>query len=115
VILFIIAGLVLWLNVNKNPPRQDRRDISKLFPKAPVNYGTGTTEITTSLPQTLTDVPAFSWKGKVDISDFNFIASQSGRYFYSIGDKRAVLIRADQFIGYQTAEQALKDGKQPAP
>ncbi len=114
VILFIISGLIFWLYTIKNPPGQDRRDVSKLFPKAPVNYGTGTTEIVTSLPQTLTDVPAFSWKGKVDISDFNFVASKSGRYFYSIEDKRAVLIRADQFIGYQTTEQALKDGKQPA-
>jgi len=115
VVLLIIAGLIFRLYVFINPPGQDRRDVSKLFPKAPVSYNTGTIKTVTSLPQTLTDVPAFSWIGKVDISDFNFVASKSGRYFYSIGDERAVLIRADQFIGYQTTEQALKDGKQPAP
>jgi hypothetical protein len=67
------------------------------------------------MPLILTDIPAFSWKGKVDTSGVNFVASKSGDYFYSIGDKRALLIRADQYVGYKTAEQALKDNKQPAP
>jgi hypothetical protein len=51
----------------------------------------------------------------VDASEYRFIASKSGRYFYLIEDKRAVMIRADEFVGYKTAEQALKEGKEPAP
>jgi hypothetical protein len=51
----------------------------------------------------------------VDVTGVVFIASQTGQYFYPIDDKRALLIRADQFVGYKTAEEAFKDGKVPAP
>jgi serine/threonine protein kinase len=114
VVLFL-GGLVFWLYPTKNPPRQDRRAISKLFPQAPASYGSrdaGTVPAPSVRPAA---VPSFSWKGKVDVTGVGFVASNTGRYYYSIEDKRADLIRADQFVGYKTAQQALKDGKQPAP
>ena len=77
------------------------QNVSRFFLKTLVNYGTLTTEIVLQLPLILTSVPAFSWKDKVNISDFHFIASKSGRYFYSIEDEWVVLIIAVLFAGYQ--------------
>jgi eukaryotic-like serine/threonine-protein kinase len=114
-VIILFLGLVFFLYTTRNQPRQYRRSLRKLFPESPSSYGIENPDISTSLPSISTDIPAFSWKDKVDVSTFKFVASKSGHYFYSIEDKRAVLIRADQFIGYQAIEQAIKDGKEPAP
>jgi eukaryotic-like serine/threonine-protein kinase len=114
-ILLILCGLAFWLFQPKAPPRQDRRAVSRLFPDAPESYGTRPPGFVPVPSGIGTEVPGFSWKGKVDSSGFRYIAARTGRYFYSIDDKRAILIRADQCVGYPTAEQARGDGKQPAP
>lgn len=115
VVLLVLGGLAFRLYSIRKPPSQDRRLVSRLFPQAPAGYGTGNTEMMPVPPSLPNEVPGFSWVGKVDASTCRYLASRSGRYFYPIDDKRAVLIRADQFVGYQTAEEALQDGKQPAP
>jgi serine/threonine protein kinase len=115
VIVLGLAGLAIWRYLPQKQPKQDRQAVSKLFPNAPESYGTRMTGIIPQPSVLLSAVPPFSWKGKVDVSGVHFIASQTGRYYYAIDDKRAALIRADQFVGYKTAEQATEDGKSPAP
>jgi len=112
-LILVIGGIIMILSSN-GTPKQNRRAVEKLFPNAPDSFGTRNTGIPPT-PAPLTEVPGFSWKGKVDTSGVKFVASQSGRYFYSIEDRRAILIRADQYIGYASADEAVKDGKQPAP
>jgi serine/threonine protein kinase len=114
-IVLMISAPIVWLFIGKNPPRQDRQLVNKLFPDAPKSYGTKESGTLPNSSIAVTPVPSFSWKGKVDVTGVAFIASQTGQFFYPIDDKRAVLIRADQFVGYKTAEEAFKDGKVPAP
>lgn len=114
VALILVIGGLISLLFTTGSSKQNRRAVEKLFPNAPESFGTRNTGIPPT-PVPLTEVPAFSWKGKVDTSGVLFIASKSGLHFYSIEDRRAILIRADQYIGYATAEEARKDGKQPAP
>ncbi len=114
-VLLVLCGLTFWLLRPKHPPRQDRRAVSRLFPNAPESYGTRPPGFVPVPSRTGTDVPGFSWKGKVDVTGVRYIASRTGDYFYPIDDKRAVLIRADQCVLYPTADQARKDDKQPAP
>ncbi len=114
-ILLVLGALGFWVFGSKSPPRQDRRAVSRLFPEAPESYGTrntGTVPVPSSI---LTDVPGYSWKGKVDTSGVQFVASRTGRYFYPIDDPRAITIRVDLFVGYSNADEAIKDRKQPAP
>jgi len=112
-LILVTIAMILLLS-SDGTPTQNRRAVGKLFPNAPESFGTRNTGIPPT-PAPLIEVPGFSWKGKVDTSGVQFVASQSGRYFYSIEDRRAILIRADQYIGYASADEALKDGKQPAP
>jgi len=114
-ILVFLGVIVLWLLTTKGTPGQDRRAVGKLFKDAPESYGDVNTEIVPADSLIPIGVPAFSWKGKIDTSGYNFIASRTGRYFYPIEDKRAILIRADQCVLYKTEQQAIKDRKQPAP
>ncbi|MGH2271855.1 serine/threonine-protein kinase [Anaerohalosphaeraceae bacterium U12dextr] len=113
VLILVIGGIIILLS-RDGASKQNRRAVEKLFPNAPESFGTRNTGIPPT-PAPLTEVPGFSWRGKVDTSGVKFVASQSGRYFYSIEDRRALLIRADQYIGYGSADEAIKDGKQPAP
>lgn len=113
-VLILVIGSMIILLSRDGPSKQNRRAVEKLFRNAPESYGTRNTGIPPT-PAPLTEVPGFSWRGKVDTSGVKFVASQSGRYFYSIEDRRALLIRVDQYIGYASADEALKDGKQPAP
>ena len=113
-LILLLVVLFFFLNTTNHNPKLNRKSLSKLFPKAPASYGAGNPDYV-SLPSLLTNVPGFSWKNKVDASGFKFVASKTGYYFYSIEDGRAVLIRADQFIGYKSVEDAIKDGKKPAP
>lgn len=114
-ILIIVCGLAFWSLLPKKAPRQDRRVVSRLFPDAPETYGIRNPGTVPAPFPVATEVPPFSWKGKVDVTGVRFIAARTGRYFYPIDDKRAILIRADQFVGYPNEEQARKDDKQPAP
>lgn len=113
-ILILVIGSMIIILSSEGTQKQNRRAVEKLFPDAPESFGTRNTGIPPT-PEPLTEVPGFSWKGKVDTSGVEFVASQSGRYFYSIEDRRAILIRADQYRGYTSEDEAIKDGKQPAP
>lgn len=113
VVVLAIAG-VLFQVITSRASKQDRRTVEKLFPQAPSSYGTRNAGVIPPASK-LTDVPAFSWKGKVDTAGFHYVASKSGRHYYSITDKRALLIRAEDFVGYKTVQEAVRDRKQPAP
>ena len=114
-ILLVLCGLAYWLFQLKTPPRQDRLAVARLFPDAPESYGTRPPGFVPVPSRIGADVPGFSWKGKMDVTGVRYIAAKSGRYFYSIDDPRAIPIRADQCVGYLTAEQAKADNKQLAP
>ncbi len=113
--ILIVFSLIFFLNTIRKQPKQDREAINKLFPNAPSNYGVENPESIISSQPVFNEIPSFSWKNKIDASNYRFVASKTGHYFYPIEDKRAILIRADQFIGYQTIEQAQKDRKELAP
>ncbi len=113
--LLILCGIVFWLHFANGPTKQNRRSVVKLFREAPTSYGVKTSDIAAVISPEPGEIPAFSWKNKVNVSGFRFAASRTGQYFYPIDDKRAVLIRADEFIGYETPQEAMKDGKEPAP
>ncbi len=95
-------------------PVENIQAVDKLFPQAPIHYGVRDSG-TVPDPQPIETTPDFSWVGKVDTTGIQYVASKSGRTYYAISDPRALLIRADQFIGYDNANQAVRDGKQPAP
>jgi hypothetical protein len=89
--------------------------VTRLFPDAPESYGARPAGYVPVPAAALVEPPGFSWKGKVDSTGFRYVASRSGHFFYSVEDKRALMIRADQCVGYPTAEQAMKDNKQASP
>lgn len=111
--VLVLAGLAAVFFITRTP-KQDRRALEKLFPQAPQSYGTRESGVLPVFSAPI-EPPAFSWKGKVDTTNIRFVAARSGRYYYPIDDKRALYIRADQFVGYQTPEQAAQAHKLPAP
>jgi serine/threonine protein kinase len=114
-ILVVVPGVGLWLYHAKTPPQKQPVPISSLFPNAPPFYGTRPEGGLPEPAEPLEKIPAFSWKGKVSLPGCRYVASKSGRYYYSIDDERAIFIRADLCVGYETAQQAQRAGKQPAP
>jgi len=89
-------------------------ELTRSFPNAPQSYGDRATGRT--LPDGISEdkAPAFSWVGKVDSTGLRFVASRRGPHFYRIEDPQAVLIRAEDFVGYKTAAEAAATGKTPA-
>jgi serine/threonine protein kinase len=110
-IIISLSTIKFWL-----PTKTTFFEYDQLFPNSPQTYGVLPSEtILTPIQPDITNPPPFSWKGKIDISGFKFIASKSGRHFYPINSSRAVLIRADNFVGYKSANDAILDGKILAP
>ena len=81
--------------------------LARSFPNAPRSYG-GRTPGRAPVPD---KAPAFSWVGKAETTGLQFVASRRGPHFYRIEDPQAVLIRAEDFVGYKTAAEAAADGK----
>lgn len=113
ILLVVCCAVGAWFYMTRIAP-QNPAAVPRLFPDAPSGYGTRAVA-SKPLAPVLIDPPAFSWIDKVDAGEAQFVAAKSGRYYYAINDIRAVLIRADEFVGYKTAEQAVEDGKLPAP
>lgn len=89
--------------------------LAKFFPNAPESLGVLPSGVVPEpAPLDRSHAPAFSWVHQIDPGDARFVASRRGRHFYSIGAPEAILIRAEDFIGYRTAEAAIADGKVPA-
>ncbi len=90
--------------------------LARYFPDAPESMGTlPLAAVPAPAPPDRNDPPAFSWVGQIDPGDAKFVASRRGRQFYPIDAPQAVLIRAEDFVGYRTAEAAAADDKSPAP
>lgn len=83
------------------------------FPNAPDKYGAlPAGEQPGPLP--LVKAPPFSWHGKTDVTGLYFVASRRGKHYWPIAVPSALLIRADDFVGYRTEADARADGKSPA-
>jgi serine/threonine protein kinase len=91
-------------------------DLGTFFSDAPAMYGV---LAPSALPKETKfgadDKLRFNWVGKVETGDMRFAASRTGLYFYPITSTDALLIRAENFVGYKTEAEALADGKSPAP
>jgi serine/threonine-protein kinase len=106
-----VSTIRFWL-----PSKTEFFEYNQLFPNSPKTYGVLPPEaILTPIKPDSANPPPFSWKGKMDISGLKFVAGRSARHFYPINSSQALLIPADEFIGYKTAEDAIADGKIPAP
>ncbi|MHC4187109.1 MAG: serine/threonine-protein kinase [Planctomycetota bacterium] len=110
IIIVSLSTIKFWL-----PAKTSFFEYEQLFPNSPQTYGVLPPDtILIPIKPDSTNPPSFSWKGKIDISEFKFIASKSGRYFYPTDSSQAFLIRADEFVGYKTAGEAITDGKIPS-
>lgn len=101
-----LAGVVAWQLLA-------RPDLAQRFPDTPQTYGVrspGELPVDAGRPE----APPFSWVGRVDVSGVRYAASRQGRFYWPIDSPAARLIRAEDFVGYATAEQARADNKRPA-
>ena len=112
-LLLGLYGSGLGLRAGRNPrPAQ----LAKLFPGAPQSYGV--LPPATMLKPIRVDAeapPAFSWVHSIEPGSFRFVATKSSRRFYVRDSAEAILIPAQDFVGYQTAQEAQADGKVAAP
>ncbi len=108
------AVVVLLALLGGNGAAVEPAALQGRFPNAPETYGVRPAG---SVPQPAAHArpPPFSWLGKVDPGEARFAASRTGRHFWPIDSPAAALIRAEDFVGYRTAEEARADGKAPAP
>ncbi len=115
VTLMVLAILFAAVTIFRTRGFQ-KTDMGGFFSDAPATYGVLAHSV---LPREVTAAAdgsfKFNWVGKVETGDIRFVASRAGRYFYPIASADALLIRADNFVGYKTEAQAVADGKSPAP
>lgn len=113
--LIAIAGIAILLwSVFLQPASTntfDPKKLSELFPGTPDSYG----ELPPGkLPEPLDPLrhpPASSWRGKVDTTNFLFVAARQGRFYYPIDHPQAALITVNQLEGFITEEDARKSGR----
>lgn len=119
VVALIVALGLLVGNRLRSPARRsvpDPASLAKHFPDAPESLGVlPPGAVFDSVRPDRSDLPQFSWRRQIDPGDARFVASRQGRHFFPIDAPEAILIRAEDFIGYRSAEAALADGKTPAP
>ncbi|MHC4757389.1 MAG: serine/threonine-protein kinase [Planctomycetota bacterium] len=97
-------------------PKTDIIEYEQFFPNSPESYGVLPPQTALApISPNMTDPPPFSWKGKINPEGLKFAAGRTGRYFYPINSPQAVLIRAEDFVGYKSSDEAIRDGKSPAP
>ena len=121
VALVVMAALILpsVLNSPAAPdgpglaPRPPAPDISQRFPDAPRTYGVRAPGSVPAAAGDNRDAPPFSWVHTRQTTGLQFVASRRGRHFYRIDDPAALLIRAEDFVGYASSAQARADGKVP--
>lgn len=90
--------------------------LAQYFPDAPESLGVlPLAGVPAPVAPDRDNPPAFSWVGQIDPGNARFVASRRGRHFYPVDAPEAILIRAEDFVGYRTAEAASADGKTPAP
>ncbi|UCG58642.1 MAG: serine/threonine protein kinase [Phycisphaerales bacterium] len=114
--LAIAVGAALIIPRSRLWPRRSPQPahLARYFPGARETYGT--LPPSTSFPplSPASDAPpAFSWVGKIDPRGFRLVASRRGGHFYTVNAPEAILIRAEDFVGYKSVEDARADGKVP--
>ncbi len=120
--LVVLAALTLPSVINSpdapdHPVRPHRplvSDTSRRFPDAPRTYGVRPAGSVPAGDQGDRGAPAFSWVHTHGATRPTFVASKRGRGFYRADDPAALLIRADDFVGYASSAEARADGKVPA-
>lgn len=114
--LFVLLVLtqIFWAFPFRFHKTPSVKRLESRFPDRRSSYGILPAQSVPQLPQQLNQPPPFSWLGKIDTTGLTYASAKNGRYYYSLSDPMAILIRQEDFIGYQTAEQARADGKLPA-
>ena len=117
-VVIIVLTLVLLSRIN-HPEDQIQtipveEILSKSFSDSKPSYGVLPSGSNPNADSAYYKIPEFSWVGKVDISNILYVASTKGNHFYAAESPEAALIRLENFVGYETIEQALADGKRPA-
>jgi len=115
VALAIVVVGYFWWTAERTPeqPTFDPAALQKLFPEAPASYGE---LVPGELPppmDPLKNPPTSSWRGKLDTTGMNYVASRSGRYYFPIEHPHAALITHDNVIGFKNEEEARQAGKLP--
>lgn len=116
ILFFILLVLIqiFWAFPFRLHKTASVKQLEVRFPGSRSSYGILPPHSVPQLPEQLNRPPSFSWIGKKDTAGLAYVAAKDGRYFFSLSDPMAILIPADDFVGYQTAEQARADGKLPA-
>ncbi len=110
----VLVATVLTVDWPSRPPVPAKSGLVERFPDAPESYGLR--RAGEPLPaKPVSEAPPFSWKGGVDTAAFLFVASKRGCTYYGIDEPDALLIHAEDFIGYATVEAAEADGKTATP
>jgi hypothetical protein len=115
---FVLAGA--WQAFREapgtiRPHLWPRKALAQCYPHAPATYGLLAPGAMPQDDGPAPGPPSFSWVGKVDPADARFVASRQGRHYWPVDAPAATRIRAEDFVGYRTADQARADGKAPAP
>lgn len=115
-LILVLAGFYGLAGRLGGKAAPDPANLARRFPDAPENLGVlPASSVPTYVQPDWDDPPAFSWVRQIDPGDARFVASRRGRYFYPIDAPQAILIRAEDFVGYRTVDAALANGKTPAP
>jgi serine/threonine protein kinase len=115
----IVLGIALFgvpFPLNRLWPRRrvQSAHLAKHFPNTPESYGAlPRSTVLKPISVDSETPPLFSWAGKTNPETFSFVGSKRGQHFYPVNAPEAILIRSEDFVGYQTAEDALADGKVP--
>jgi serine/threonine-protein kinase len=115
--LAIVVGAALLAPRSRLWPRRSPRpgQLARYFPEARETYGTlPPSTIFPPISPASDAPPTFSWVGKIDPAGFTHVASRRGPHFYPVDAPEAILIRAEDFVGYKSIEDARADGKVPA-
>ena len=89
--------------------------LAERFPGAADTYGVLSPGEICRSDEPNAPAPPFSWVHRVETTGLRFVASRRGGHYYRIDDPAAVLIRAEDFVGYRTAAEARADAKTAAP
>ncbi len=117
-VLLLAVGVWLAVHYLRSPGGSrvvEPANLARFFPDAPESVGVRAAgEVAEAVAPDRDDPPAFSWLARIDPGEARFVASRQGRHFYPIDAPEAILIRAEDFLGYRSAEAAADDGKTPA-
>ncbi len=114
--VMVLAIIGFWPTISAwflTENRPGDKYFQRIFPDAPQSYGTLAGSTTPQQADLTSQPPPFSWVRHNKTSNYAFVASRKGRYYYKADSREAILIPYDFFVGYASADQARADGKIP--